>query len=184
MTRKIVLQNVTGFRVKDVNEPILIRDTRGLIFYDTEPLVPKVKYFNLPAGTFFVERGSFREAFTPRYYPLSKLPPPQRYQTDPLTFKIEFGHNPNKCSIIWDEKRILFDSSFLERPEPEVFFILYHEYGHAFYEAEHLADLYAANMMKKKGFNPSQICYAHLDSLSPQQIDRKEFINQKLIESL
>lgn len=182
--RRLLVPKITGFKVKNVNVPIVIRDSNGNIFYDTNPLVPKVKYFNLPAGLFFVDSGDFTEAIFPRRYKLATLPTPERSKPAPFDFKIEFGHNPNKCSIIWDEKRILFDNSFLTGPQTELFFVLYHEYGHAFYHTEKYADLYASNLMKLKGYNPSQICYAHLNSLSSNQLDRKEFVTEKLINTL
>lgn len=182
--RRLTLDKITGFRVKDPTQPILIRDGNGQIFYDTEILVPKVKYFNMPAGVYFVDRGYFTEALEPRQYELSDLPKPERRRRAPTDFKIEFGYNPNKCSVIWDEKRILFDNSFREKPQYEVFFILFHEYGHALYETEKFADLYAANMMKLRGYNPWQICMAHLNSLSSEQYERKQFINEQLLKTI
>lgn len=182
--RKLVLDKVTGFRVKDPTKPVLIRDSNGFVFYDTEILVPKVTYFNMPVGTYFVETGFISPSLFPRVYNLADLPLPQRDRRKPFDFKIEFGYNPNKCSIIWDEKRILFDNSFLDKPQYEVFFILFHEYGHALYETEKYADLYASNMMKIRGYNPSQIIYAQMNSLSPQQFERKKFLNEQLIKNL
>lgn len=182
--RKIVLNEVTGFKVRKPDEPILIRDSNMIMFYDTEILVPKVKYFNMPVGTYYIERGFFVPALAPREYKLARLPKPERNRRKPFDFKIEFGYNPNKCSIIWDEKRILFDNSFAEKPQYEVFFILYHEYGHALYESEHLADLYASNMMKVRGYNPLQICWAQMNSLSSAQYERKEFLNEQLIKTI
>jgi hypothetical protein len=100
----------TGFIVKDVYKPIIIRDARGVLFYETESLLPKVEFFNLPAGHYFVEKGWFSETLLPRVYPLAVLPPPERQYPDPTYFDIEFGDNPNKCSILWDERVIVFDS--------------------------------------------------------------------------
>lgn len=182
--RKIDLKSITGFRVKDVHTPIVIRDARGIMFYDTTLLVPKVQYFNMPVGIFYVESGYFVPTFSPRVYPLAKLPKPERNRRRPFDFKIEFANNPNKCSIIWDEKRIVFDNSFWDKPLPEIWFIYYHEIGHALYETEEYADLYASNMMKKRGYNPSQICYAHINSLSSANFERKQFLNKILIETL
>ncbi len=147
----------TGFVVNDVYKPIIIRDSRMILFYETESLLPKVEFFNVPAGNYWVEKGWFSETLLPRVYPLRVLPQPERMMEDPTGFAIVFGHNPNKCSILWDEKVILFDNQFASKPEPEIFFILYHEYGHQMYSNEKYADLFAANTMKLKGFNPSQI---------------------------
>lgn len=182
--RKLNLGIKTGFRVTDPTKPIIIRDNRGVIFYQTESMVPKVEYFNMPAGNYFVEKGWFSETLLPRVYPLSMLPPPERSYPDPTDFAIEFDNNPNKCSILWDEKTIVFDNVFRERPYPEVFFILYHEYGHQLYSTEKYADLFATNLMKLKGFNPSQIRRSQNDSLSDNQVERKEFITEKLNETL
>lgn len=182
--RKLIINEVTGFRVKDDTKPIRILDARHIVFYDTIDLVQKVKYFNMPIGTYYIESGFFVAASTPRQYPMAKLPKPERSYPDPADFKFTFETNPNKCTILWDEKVIVFDTSFLDKPQPEIFFVLYHEYGHAFYKTEKFADLYATNLMKKRGYNPSQICYAHINSLSSNQQERKEFITQKILDTL
>lgn len=174
----------TGFWVNNVYKPILIRDSRLILFYETESLLPKAKYFNLPAGSYWVEKGFFSEYILPRIYPLAVLPQPERYMEDPTDFPIVFDTNPNKCSILWDEKIILFDNSFLNKPEPEIYFILFHEYGHELYNTEEYADLFASNTMKIKGFNPSQIQAAHDNSLSDKNENRKNFVTSKLIEDL
>ena len=182
--RKLALGIKTGFRVNDPYKPIFIRDSRLILFYDTEAILPKVRYFNIPAGNYWIEKGWFSETLLPRIYPLAILPKPQRYMPDPTNFVIEFGNNPNKCSVLWDEKIILFDNSFASKPEPEIYFILFHEYGHELYETEKYADLFAANTMKIKGFNPSQIRSAHDNSLSNYQHERKDFLTEKLIQDL
>jgi len=182
--RKMSLGIKTGFRVNDVTKPILIRDMRGIIFYETESLLPKVEFFNMPAGNYWVEKGYFSETLLPRIYPLAVLPPIERSMPDPENFDIEFGPNPNKCSILWDEKIILFDDSFRNRPEYEIYFILNHEYGHALYHTEDFADLFAANKMKMLGFNINQIHKGQDDSLSEQQQGRKDFVTQKLLDDL
>lgn len=182
--RKLILGIKTGFKVNDRTKPILIRDERLKTFYDTESLLPKVDYFNVPAGRYWVERGYFSETLMPRVYPLAVLPPIERMYPDPTNFSIEFDTNPNKCSIIWDEKLIVFDNSFIEKTEPEIYFVLYHEYGHQMYSTEKYADLFASNTMKIKGFNPSQIHFAQDNSLSDAQEHRKEFITEHLLNDL
>lgn len=138
----------------------------------------------MPVGTYYIESGSFVAASEPRRYPLAILPKPERNFPDPSGFKFTFEDNPNKCTIIWEDKLIVFDKSFLDKPQPEIFFVLYHEYGHEYYSTEKYADLFATNMMKKRGYNPSQICYAHINSLSGNQIERKEYITQKILNTL
>lgn len=174
----------TGFVVKDRYKPIIIRDFRGILFYETESMIPKVEYFNLPAGQYFVERGHFSETLLPRTYPLAVLPQPERMYPDPTFFDIQFGDNPNKCSILWDEKVIVFDGSFKEKPQAQIYFVLFHEYGHKLYNTEHYADLYAANRMKMLGFNPYQIQRAHSETLSHAAQDRKEFLTNHLTKDL
>lgn len=181
--RKLVLDKITGFVVKDKSKPVVIRDDRGLLFYSTESMVPRVGEFNLPAGTYFVDTGYFTERKAPVLYPLAPMPEPERKTKKPFNFTVQFGNNPHKCSILWDEDRIFFDNSFKEMPLPNVFFVLYHEFGHSKYNTERYADLYASNLMKLKGYNPSQIGDAHLTSLSAAQYDRKKFVIKQLINS-
>jgi len=174
----------TGFWVTDRFKPVVIQDERGLPFYDTTPLLPRVKYFNLPAGNYTVVKGWFCETLLPRIYPLTVLPAPERVLMDPSDFEIEFDVNPHKCSIFWDEKVIVFDKSFIDKTTPEICFVLFHEYGHQMFETEKYADLFAANLMKQKGFNPSQIVSGHNLSLSDAQQYRKDFVIEKLINEL
>lgn len=182
--RRLTLGIKTGFTVNDPYKPIIIRDSRGLLFYDTESLLPKVNYFNMPAGSYWVEKGWFSETVLPRVYPLTVLPEPERVFEDPTKFEIVFDTNPHKCSIFWDEKVIVFDKSFASKTEPEIYFVLFHEYGHQLYETEKFADLFAANKMKITGFNPSQIGWAQNNSLSDSQDLRKDFLTNKLIDSI
>jgi hypothetical protein len=181
--RKIFVNKKTGFIVKDLYSPIIIRDYRGVLFYSTEPLIPKVKYFNLPGlGEYYIDQGNFTVAKEPRKHRLAKIPTPQRRIKPPTDFKIIFGNNPNKCTIFWDKKLIVFDNDFKEKPLYMLYFILYHEYGHSLFKSEHYADLVASNLMKKKGFNISQIQAASLESLSFRQGARKQFLTEQLIK--
>lgn len=178
--RQITLNKKTGFKVNDIYQPVVIRDHRGILFYTTEPLLPKVKEFNLPPGTYCVDNGYFSPMILPVSYGNIKLPFPERALPKPDNFKVEFGNNPNKCTIFWKEGRILFDSSFKEKPLYEVFFILFHEEGHSRYKTEDKADLYAAKKMLDYGFNPYQVGIAPLFSLSDRQMFRKNNIVDKL----
>lgn len=181
---KLTLEKKTGFKVIDPFEPVNIRDVRGVLFYSTEDLLPKVEYFNLPAGEFFVDSGHIVKADKPREYKLADLPTPERDNGSMSDFDVKFETNPHKCTVYWDTKEIVFDKAFEERPIPQVMFILFHEFGHRYYETEKLADLYASNMMKVKGYNPSQIADAQMYSLSDKQYDRKEFVIENLINTL
>jgi hypothetical protein len=68
---------------------------------------------------------------------------------------------------------ILFDESFRTKPLYIKYAIYFHELGHHFYKTESKADLYSAKKMLDKGFNPSQIGMASLESLSQNSFDRK-----------
>ena len=61
-----------------------------------------------------------------------------------------------------------------------IFFILYHEYGHTLYETEKYADMYAANIMLKRGYNLSQIGLSQLTALSSKQFERKNNLISRL----
>lgn len=182
--RRIFLDDKTGFKVKRPTVPIIIRDARGMLFYSTEDLLPRVEYFNLPPGEYFVDSGDFVKADTPRKFELAKLPRPERDYGSAGDFKVLFEPNPNKCSVDWDKKTITFDTVFLDRSIPETFFILYHELAHRYYETEKEADLYSSNMMKIKGFNPSQIALAQMYSLSDRQSERKKYVIDNLLNTL
>jgi hypothetical protein len=178
----IDIKHKTGFESLEPKKPIIIRDFRGRIFYDTRDLQKPVLKFNLPEGKYSIESGTIKAMPDPVKFSLSKLPKPERYYSDPTTFKIVFGINPNKCSIIWKKKTILFDNAFKSALLPEIFFILYHEYGHSLYKTEKYADLFSTNKMLKKGYNNSQIGKAHITSLSERQVERKNFITNKVLK--
>ncbi len=177
--RKLVVMKKTGFKINDPSKPVIIRDNRGILFYSTETLInrpgkPNPDCFNLPGfGTYNVETGSFSQLPEPVKYKYASLPPLIRRYESPFDFKILWGNNPNKCTVKWDDKVILFDKQFEEKPLPQVFFILYHEFAHAFFEEETYCDQMAGNYMKAKGFNPSQIGAAPLLALSDRQHQRK-----------
>jgi hypothetical protein len=171
--RKLKIFEKTGFQVTDPYTPVVIRDFRGVLFYSTESLTPKVKEFNLPTGEYIVDCGKFRSKEFPVNYPLYKLPRFERNREKPYGFKIRFGHNPNKCTIFWHRKLILFDNALKDLPLPELDFIRFHEYSHARFHTEVFCDLMAANYMLCKGYNPSQIRQAPIRSLSDKQFKRK-----------
>src|SRR3972149_10578245 len=147
----LVLKQKAGFINVNPNQPVIIRDIRGKLFYSTEGLRP-VKSFNLPEGQYFIDQGTIQMT---KFIPpkLAKLPAPERSLKAPFDFAITFDYNPNKCTIQWRKKVIVFDNSLKDYTLPELFFILYHEYSHALYKTEKYADLHAANLMLKKGYN-------------------------------
>ena len=76
----------------------------------------------------------------------------------------------------WSARIITFDGSFQDSPLYEIWMIFYHECGHRLYKTEKYCDRYAAKCMLRDGYNPSQIGYAVIDSLSDRQDERKEFV--------
>lgn len=176
MTRQLTVGEKTGFKITNPQIPVIVRDCRGILFYSNEFQLPNVKEFNLPKGTYLVDSGFFTKMDMPVNYPLKKLPPAERNRPIPNDFTIIWGDNPNKCSVIWPRKVILFDESLKDYRLPELFFILYHEYSHASYKTEKFCDLKAYNYMIKKGYNPAQIGMSQIDSLSGEQWKRKQFL--------
>ena|SRR6185369_7383486 len=182
MLRPLVLTKKTGFLNKTPNSPVNIRDFRDVLFYSTESILP-VEKFNLPPGKYFIDSGNFTPLNKPVKYKLARLPIPQRFYAKPWNFKLAFGNNPHKCSIIWAKRIIIFDKSLKEKPLNVLFFILFHEVGHAEYKDEHLADLRSQNYMKMYGFNPSQIGLAPINSLSDNADYRKLIMVHSLIKN-
>jgi hypothetical protein len=182
----------SGFIITKPETPVNIRDYRGIMFYTTEPIMP-VYDFNLPVGKYMVDSGYFKQAPNPINFKLEKLPISETaLPRFPYDFKIVFAKNPNKCTIFWAKKLIVFDTRFEYCPLPELFFIFYHECGHARYgfkrlysmkEAEAYCDLYASNCMLRDGFNPSQIMKAPKQTLSAKQDYRKNFIEEVLYKN-
>lgn len=178
----LTLNKKTGFFNLNPKQDILIRDFRGKVFYDTTGLENVVK-FNLPKGKYTVQEGEITFAPSPRKYKLSVLPHKERNYPSPSNFNIKFAPNPNKCTISWNKKLITFDTSLKDEPLAVLMFMLFHEFGHKFYSTEKYADLFSANMMKKEGYNPSQIGEAQILSLSDRQLHRKHFITNNLIKT-
>ena len=189
------LDKKTGFKVTNNSAPVVIKDHRGITFYDTRFLKNPVREFNLPKGRYIVKSGFFKEQMVPVNHKKFTLPPAVRDYGLPTDFEIKFGNIPDKARINWKTKTITFDHSFKKRPLPEVFFILFHEYGHAYYgvkptddlntydRMEKNCDLFAYNMMIDKGYNPSQISLSQIQSLSDLSNDRKHFLLDKYLST-
>jgi hypothetical protein len=176
----VKLEKKTGFVNLDKFIPIKILDERGILFYDTSSLKEPVKIFNLPAGQYNVISGRIGKLKEPVQYNLPSLPEKERRLKAPFDFTIFFDENPNKCTVNWLKKTIVFDTNLKTLSKPELFFMLYHEYGHALYHTEKYADLMAAKLMLIRGYNPSQIGNAPLTSLSHYQYLRKKHIIDKI----
>jgi len=172
----------TGYKIKRPETPVVIRDFRGVLFYSTETLTPKVKEFNLPPGQYFIDSGVFYEMPEPVKYRLLPLPKSERNFSSPFDFKFTFGNNPHKATINFLNRTIFMDNSFREKSLPEIYFVLFHEFAHQYFKTEKYTDVLASNYMLLRGFNPSQIGRAHIMSLSNRQLDRKKFNVNHLIE--
>lgn len=183
MQRTLYVSEKTGFKNNTPDVPIIIRDFRGVLFYSTVWLNKPVYNFNLPPGKYMVDQGSFTQMSKPVKYKLAGLPRPERFFPSPFKFDVKFGKNINKCSILWDQKIILFDNQFKESPLPILDFMLFHEFGHELYSTETLADQLSANYMKRRGYNPSQIGDAPISTLSERQIQRMQNVVDALIKT-
>ena len=106
--------------------------------------------------------------------------PPKERTIEKKRYQIIFDENPNKCTIFYKEGKIIFDNSLKNVPMYMKFNIYFHELGHHLYKTEKFADLYSAKKMLDLGFNPSQIGYSNLETLSDKQRERKEFLINKL----
>jgi hypothetical protein len=176
----LIINKKTGFKNLEPFRPVVIRDFRGMMFYSTEGLKP-VNEFNLPAGTYFIEAGNIVPLKRPVHYRLIILPLSTRNLKPPFDFTVLFATNPNKCSINWKAETITFDNDLRSKTLPELYFILFHEFAHSRYNSEKNADLLATNLMKIKGFNPSQIGAAPITSLSEIQMKRKNNVVSNII---
>lgn len=159
------------------SSPIIILDEFQEIFYDTSLINTRVWQFNLPSGEYYVESGKFQQMYSPLTYPLVPLPKKERnIGKNPEEFKQFFADNPHLASVDWKNEKIIYDHSMRELPSPAFVFIKYHEYAHRFYISEQACDIYASNRMLTEGYNPSQIGYAIIDTLSDKNHYRKENI--------
>jgi hypothetical protein len=169
---KIILNHKkTGFYNKNSNnEPVVITDLSGKIFYTDKWLNKPVKRFNLPKGKYLLKSGDIIRKNNPVSYRSKKLPPFERYIKQ-KRFKIKFAPNPNKATVYHNEGLIVFDPVYKNCPKFIYDFILFHEFGHQYYKTEKHADTYARNKMLKRGYNPSQIAIAPLVGLSESSPD-------------
>jgi hypothetical protein len=163
----------TGFYCQDEN--ILIFDDKGQIFYERKS-DRKNNAFNLPKGNYRTAN-TLKKLSKPVSYSFPTLPQPERNGILPKKVILRKGDNPNKCSIVRDDRRriavIFADHAIFNLPRREKEVIMYHELGHCFYQTESKCDLFAAYHLIKKGYNPSQLAMSIFNSLSDGAIDRK-----------
>jgi hypothetical protein len=179
LLKRLELNFKTGFW-NTGNAPIVILDEFKRPFYDTT-FQNRIKNFNLPAGEYYVVSGRFQKMANPVEFPLSPLPKIERKMDDPENFTVKYLNNPKVATILWDEHKIVLDTQLRNLPLSHLVFILYHEYGHRYYDTnESACDAYAKNRMLKEGYNPEQIADAIASTLSNtrQGLHRKvEMIN-------
>jgi len=180
--KDLIIEKKTGF-VSSM--PFDIYDITGNLFY-SDTFTDKIKngeklYFNLPLGV-YKYNGNFVKLDEPVKVVNITLPVKERNLAGGK-YEILFGDNPNKCSIFYDEKVILFDSSFQSKPMYVKYVIYFHELGHHWYKTEEKADLYAAKKLLDLGFNPSQIGLGILDSLNANKEESFERM-EKIVKVL
>jgi hypothetical protein len=171
--RSMILEQKTGF---SSTLPFTIYEDDGTtIFYDstfTDHIAKGEKLnFNLPAFEYRYD-GSFIKLDSPVATKTINLPLPER-NIPRGKYDIIFGDNPSKCTILYDEKIILFDNSFKSEPLYIKYGIYFHELGHHWYKSEDKADTFAVWKMLNKGFNPSQIMRLALEGLSDKSDERR-----------
>lgn len=170
--KRINVNEKSGFRNAGTS-PIILLDERGETFYDTSKLTRKVQNFNLPAGVYYVQSGKFVKTPSPVDYPVAILPKPERImRANPENFDIHFGENPFTGTVFFDARAIYLDNSLQNLPLCDLVFVLYHEYGHRYYETESYCDMYARNRMIADGYNPSQIGEGIVHTLSAKNFPR------------
>lgn len=174
----------TGFRNISGN-PILILDERGERFYDTRQLLKRVQMFNLPEGTYKIAQGDIARMAKPVNYELAPLPAKERtLNGDFSNFEMHFVNNPATGTVVPTAREKFYDHDLKNLPLPYAIFIDEHENGHKYYITESYCDLYAANKMLERGYNPSQIAEAIIFTLSPDKVARKELIVESLLPSM
>lgn len=184
----LVINDSSGWRNVS-GDPVVILDENHQPFYDTTLLDHKVWEFNMPPGTYYVQQGKIRQTPHMVAYNLERIAPyERRIKSDPETFPIIYEPNSKLASVYWDAERspygkqvIVLDSSLRTAPLIYSIFVLYHEYGHRYWETEAHCDAYARNRMLQEGYNPSQIGYAIVHTLSDKNMQRKDAMIDSLL---
>jgi len=166
--------------------PFEIYEPSGQIFYSSDftDVISKGKKleFNLPAGIYKYNGSFIKLAFPVKT--LDILLPSKERNFVKKRYDIQWGNNPDKCTIFYDKGLILFDNSLKSLPLYVKYGIYFHELGHHYYKTEYKADLFSAKKMLDKGFNPSQIGRVALESLSNNSMERKMKIVNTLTKNL
>lgn len=191
---KLSLNQKTGFKNNLPNVPVMILDTRGIPFYDTSLLDDFVNEFNMPPGEYIVQNGNISQMNEPVDYShlMLPLPPPCRRKINPENFDIIVADNPYKCSVDWKNKQLIFDHSLVNESLPKLRRIYEHEMAHRYYGTkknnielikyyEACCDRYSHNKMLEDGYNPSQIGFSMIDSLSSYNKWREDLLIDDMV---
>jgi hypothetical protein len=164
----VKIETITGF---SSDSPVLIWEDKGgkRPFYQ----FPNETEFNLPRGIYYTEN-KLKTLKKPLKYLCPKLPEREKNIKIPVKNFLFFTENPNKCSVMKKENGtfIYMDNRFKTYPRPMKVFILFHELGHYLYYSEDFCDIFSADLMLKKGYNPSQ-CY-HSSHHNLENLERKK----------
>lgn len=162
-----------------------IYDNRGVLFYSSNFTLlgksGKPVKFSLPIGVYNVT--GIIEKTKPFKINLPNLPKIERLKKHG-SFNLSFDENPNKCTINYKNRTIIFDNKFKTYPSYVLFFILYHEYGHLLYSSEFKADCAAVYIMLLKGFNKSQIGLAPFETLTQNESFKRKLNVVKILSKL
>jgi hypothetical protein len=180
----VSIHKKTGFKCFDFE--VCILDNNGNIFYHKKNInFPKPILFNLPKGV-YKPLNTILALNKPVFYELPKLY--QREKKSPLKrIKIHFvENNNNKASIDVNTGNIFIDEKY-KKNKTILTFLFWHEIGHFFYFSENKCDVFAANKMLKKGFNPSQVSLAALTGLNcniKQSFERAKEVHRNAKKSI
>lgn len=158
--------------------PVFITSETGAAFLAVRP----GKKFTLPRGRFIIY-GKY-ERIQKEHFNEIKTPSPEKGSRKPK-IKIYLVNNPNKLSIDIKTGAVYADRKFFNSLNKiQKRFVIAHELGHYKYFDEHKADTFAALLLRKYGYNDTQIIAAINSTLSPLSQDRKQKLYNLLKTSI
>ena len=163
----------TGFKAITETLIILCNDLPFFVKNDCTGLK-----FNLPSGKYNLIEGQIIDLKQPIKYTLPKLKPRYVFRKSPKGFEVLFSKNPYKCTVDLSKNTITFDHSFKKEPIQVLDFVQFHELGHFRYSGKGLqseidCDNFSIYCMLQRGYNPSQIRYASMFTLSNSKESKK-----------
>lgn len=132
--------------------------------------------FTLPKGTYRISGGTMIGRMEKRKG--HRAPSHLRFPL-PKKISLHFAPNPVKAAIDLRSGTVVVDPALRALPSFCLTFILFHEIGHYFYKDEAMCDLFAAQEMHRRGFNPSQIAAASTLTLTDAARRRCNFETAK-----